>query len=267
MSMSGDKGEKVDRSKQAFAEADIRKKWDYFARSKSQDIKRDLTLSYIGLVRYVVGKLGVPSGRTSLVLQENDLMQIGIIGLMEAIDRFDPARGVKFETFAIARIKGSIQDELRKLDWVPRSVRKKIRGANQMIEQAEDGSNHGLSVKEMADRLSMSVEDYGQLLAEAQRVAVDTSHVRDEESVLLENLAGEDPVDPSETMSTEEAKTQLVESVEQLPQRERLVITLYYYEGLTFKEIARILNLSDSRVFQIHAAVLKGLRQTLGSVS
>jgi RNA polymerase sigma factor for flagellar operon FliA len=265
--MAARRGEMTEPSGKDAVQAELRSKWERYTRTKSEELKRELILSHLGLVRYVVGKLGVPSGRTSLVLQESDLVQIGIIGLMEAIDRYDPGRGVKFESFAIARIKGSIQDELRKLDWVPRSVRKKIRGANQTIQQAEDRNGHGLSANEMADRLSMSVEEYGQLLTDAQSATIDFTRLPEEDTMMVENIAGDDTSDPSEVISNEEVKSQLVDSVEHLPQRERLVITLYYYEGLTFKEIARVLKLSDSRVFQIHASILKDLRQTLASVS
>jgi RNA polymerase sigma factor for flagellar operon FliA len=174
---------------------------------------------------------------------------------------------VKFETFAIARIKGSIQDEMRKLDWVPRSVRKRIRGANHMLQQEEGKNGGGLSTHEMADRLSMTIDEYTRLLSEAQNVMMEFSRLPDEDAMVVEGITGDESADPSEMVSTEEIKAQLVDSVERLPQRERLVITLYYFEGLTFREIAKVLKLSDSRVFQIHAAVLKDLRQTMASVS
>lgn len=219
--------------------------WEEFAQWRTPQIRQELALQYLNLVRYVVAKSGVSSGSAPGMLEANDLVQIGMIGLLDAIDRFDPARGVKFETYAVTRIRGSIQDELRKLDWVPRSVRRKMR-IDQDARETSD-LQMGCGYTQVLDYTggSMGVMMNGATSA-------------------VENLSTEGSPDLLETVGMDQLKTMLIQVVEKLPNDDRLIITLYYYEELTFKEIGKIMRLSESRVFQKHAAVMKKLRVYLG---
>ncbi len=235
--------------------------WEEYSRTKSLELKRRLAIEYIGVVKFVVSKFRSYSKQSVSVIGEQDLMQLGMIGLLDSIDRFDPTRGVKFETYAITRIRGTVQDELRKLDWVPRSVREKVRMLDRVTQKIECNDTLSGSARKIAYELQMSVEDYLEMLHETQLALPDVISHGDSSEDPLENIAAEDEIDPSERVGDEQLKEMMVKIVENLPQQDRLVITLYYYEELTFKEIAGVLRLSESRVFQKHAAILERLRE------
>lgn len=235
--------------------------WEEYSQAKSIEVKRRLAMEYIGVVKFVVSKFRSYSKRPVSVIDEQDLTQFGMIGLLDAIDRFDPARGVKFETYAITRIRGTVQDELRKLDWVPRSVREKVRTIDRVTQKIECNDTLSGSTKKIASELRMSVEEYLQMLHETRGAMPEVVSRGDGDENTIENIASEDESDPSERLGDEQVKEMLLEVVENLPQQDRLVISLYYYEELTFKEIASVLRLSESRVFQKHAAILERLRE------
>ncbi|MCX6138838.1 MAG: FliA/WhiG family RNA polymerase sigma factor [Ignavibacteriales bacterium] len=235
-------------------------------RSINGDPKRELFFTHLGLVGYVVNKLGVPMNRSSAALEKQDLVQFGVMGLLDAVERFDPGRGVQFQTYAMSRIRGTIQDELRKLDWVPRSVRKKIRDAEAMTNMMDQKLSAGYSVQQIAEKLSITMEEYLEALEEVQQMSVGSMVSLHEtaDAIIGDNVVSSD--DPFETTSQEELKGIVVRAIESLPEKERLVIVLYYYEEITFKEIGKVLNLSESRAFQIHTAVLQALRRKLGKL-
>ncbi len=235
--------------------------WEEYARNQTPVLKRELVMAYLPLVRYVVSKLGVPSSRTNSLVKENDLVQFGVLGLLEAIERYQPGRGVKFETYAIPRIRGMVQDELRKLDWVPRSVRRKARLVDRIVQQVENTNGEEGASEAIAEKLSLTEEECKVLMEEAHLLESGMQPVRDDGQV-LENIASEDH-NQLEVLGDEEAKSMLVDMIDHLPSRQRLVVTMYYYENLTFRQIAELLGLSDSRVFQIHARVLRHLREQL----
>ena len=236
--------------------------WENYVQSRSANARRDLVVSYLPLVKYVVTRMGVPAGHASTVVKENDLVQFGVIGLLEAIDRFNPGRGVKFETFAVPRIKGTIQDELRKLDWVPRSVRKKVRLAERFRQEVEMSEADTDIEDLLAAKLAISPGEIRRLMEALDPDPVEMRSYSDGSESAVENLPSGD-TDQLEVIGSEEMKGILRQYVEQLPERDRIVITLYYFENLTFKEIAAVVGVSDSRVFQIHAKVLKDLRLKL----
>jgi RNA polymerase sigma factor for flagellar operon FliA len=229
--------------------------WEEYARTQNPSLKRDIVTAYIPLVKYVVGKMGTPASQVDSVVKEGDLIQFGMLGLLEAVERYQPARGVKFETYAIPRIRGMVQDELRKLDWVPRSVRRKSRLADRITQEAET-----LVTGTIAEKLSISEEDLRELMDEVHRVSPEPQ--REREGYSLDEIPS-DEEDQLEHLGDQEARAMLMGLIEHLPDRQRLVVTLYYYENLTFKEIAGVLGLSDSRVFQIHATVLRDLREKM----
>ncbi|MDL1894130.1 FliA/WhiG family RNA polymerase sigma factor [Sphingobacteriales bacterium CHB3] len=240
--------------------------WEEYSRTRSLDVKRKLVTEYSGVVKFVVSKFRGYSRQSTAVINEEDLLQLGMIGLLDSIDRFDPSRGVKFETYAITRIRGTVQDELRKLDWVPRSVREKVRTLDKVTQKIECNNTLAGSTKHIAEELQMSVDEYIHMLHETRSATPEaiTFGAGTEES--LENSIADDDIDPAERMGNEQVKEMLVTIVENLPSQDRLVIALYYYEELTFKEIANVLRLSESRVFQKHAAILERLRNKVSTL-
>ncbi len=240
--------------------------WRNYWQTKSSEARRALVSEYIGLVRFVVSKFRSTARHSPSIIDENDLFQLGMIGLLDSIDRFDPARGVKFETYAITRIRGTVQDELRKLDWVPRSVREKMRTIDRATQKIECNELLSTSAKKVARELAMSLDEYMTMMHDVQLGIPEVIGQGDQGDDLLENLAAEEDTDPSERVADGQLKELLVRIVENLPPQDRLVISLYYYEELTFKEIANIMHLSESRVFQRHAAILERLRETVGEL-
>lgn len=234
------------------------KLWEEYSRTKSPEVKQQLAVEYTGVVRFVVSKFPNFTKQSAGVIDDGDLKQLGMIGLLDSIERFDPSRGVKFETYAITRVRGTVQDELRKLDWVPRSVREKVRAIDKVKQKIECDQSFAGSAKTIASELSMSVDEYLDVLHETQIARPEAGGVPQTEE--LEHLTNGDQ-DISETIADQEVKCLVSQMVENLPPQDRLIISLYYYEELTFKEIANVLNLSESRVFQKHAAILERIRE------
>ena len=226
------------------------------------DVRNKMFFDNLGLVNFVVNKIGLSSFRSSTALERSDLVQFGIMGLLDAIEKFNPERGVQFQTYAVSRIKGSIQDELRKLDWVPRSVRKAERQAEAIAQRAGQVESRTTTAVDIARRLSLSLEKYAEIIHQVNKMA-GTSPDAPEYAFRLEALSTDEKDDPSEIANQHQLKNTIVGAVENLPERDRLIVMLYYYEDLTFKEIAAVLRISESRVFQIHTTVLGNLRTML----
>ncbi len=226
------------------------------------DVRNKMFFDNLGLVNFVVNKIGLSSFRSSAALERSDLVQFGIMGLLDAIERFNPERGVQFQTYAVSRIKGSIQDELRKLDWVPRSVRKAERQAEAIAQRAGQVESRTTTAVDIARRLSLSLEKYAEIIHQVNKMA-GTSPDAPEYASRLDALSTDEKDDPSEIANQHQLKNTIVGAVEHLPERDRLIVMLYYYEDLTFKEIAAVLRISESRVFQIHTTVLGNLRTML----
>jgi RNA polymerase sigma factor for flagellar operon FliA len=224
--------------------------WEAYARDRSPALKQELVIEYLGLVSYVVAKFQAAYAGDAGMLEAADLEQVGALGLMEAIERYNPVRGVKFETFAVTRIRGAIQDELRRLDWVPRSVRKKAR------EAAQHAGETGMITIRGEEPMHTPYNGTGTGRGSTQGPA--------DKICAVEDIPGDS--DPLEEASRSQLKSLLVHLVRFLPDDERLILTLYYYEDLTFKEIGTILKVSESRVSQKHSSVLGRLRTQLGKI-
>jgi RNA polymerase sigma factor FliA len=193
-------------------------------------------------------------------------MNIGVLGLSEAIDRFDFKKGVKFETYAIPRVKGMILDELRKLDFAPRSVREKSKQLKEVIHQLENELGREVSSQEVIEYLPVSIKEYGEIcnvINNSSMVSLDKPLGGEGEGNLYDVITSEEVVDPSEQTNFIQMKEMMIEAIEKLPEKQRTIIALYYYEELTFKEIGNVLNVSESRVSQIHTEVLQKLRQEI----
>lgn len=237
--------------------------WTEFVATRSSVLRHELITEYMPLVRFVVGRLGIPP--TSL-LEHEDLVSYGMIGLINAVDRYDPTRGVRFEAFATARIRGAVIDQLRVLNWLPRSAVSRIRQIETTLASLEQLLGHPPTEKEAAQELGVSVERYRQLLLEANitMLSLDAplnSLMHDDEmTTLSELLEDQHTPDPLEQVEQHEMVTLLAAALDRLPPRERLLLSLYYQEELTMKEISRVLGVSESRVCQLHVQAIMRLR-------
>jgi RNA polymerase sigma factor for flagellar operon FliA len=229
------------------------------------DAEREaLILEYAHLVRYVVGRIMV---ELPAHVDRDDLVSHGTIGLIKAVDRFDASRGVKFETYAIAVIRGAVLEALRQDDWVPRSVREKARRVQDAVGRLEAELGRPPEVGEIADALEISMDDYERLLSEISVVTLTSLegalNAEGDSAVRPMDVETEHSQDPDRAYEVEERKTMLRTAVDLLPEREKLVVALYYQEGLTLKEIGRVLDVTESRVCQIHTQALLRLRSRL----
>jgi RNA polymerase sigma factor for flagellar operon FliA len=243
--------------------------WQEYKRTRDRILRDRLILSYAPLVKYVAGRLG--SGLPAHV-DEGDLVSYGLLGLIGAIERFDPDRDIKFETYAIARIKGSIIDELRSMDWVPRSVRARARDIERAIAALEAKLRRAPTDEEIAARLGITEEEFQDSLLEISRssiAALDelwSSPGSGGDAVALIDTI-EDPLaaEPQQAMAHTELREALGEAISRLPEREKLVVTLYYYEELTLREIGEVLGVTESRVSQLHTKAILRLKARLSA--
>ncbi len=240
--------------------------WGDYGRNKSSDARERLILHYSPLVKFVAGRVaaGLPQS-----IEQSDLVSYGIFGLIDAIDKFDPERGFKFETYAISRIKGAIIDELRSIDWVPRSIRSKARTIERAYSKLENELKRSPDDAEMATELGVTEQELGQTLSQISFVGivaldevVNTGEKGGGTTTVGDTVA--DKVnDPVAAFEVEEMKHLLADAINRMPDRERLVLTLYYYEALTLAEIGTVLGVTESRVCQIHTKAILQLRGRL----
>jgi len=242
--------------------------WREYRRSGDQGIRDRLILTYAPLVKYVAGRLG--SGLPAHV-DEGDLVSYGLLGLIAAIERYDPDRDVKFETYAIARIKGSILDELRAMDWVPRSVRSRAREIERAIADLESKLGRAPSDEEIATKVGISQEELEDSLTDISRSSIaaldelwTVSGSGGDQIALIDTIEDESVPDPQSAMSATEMKEAIADAIARLPEREKLVVTLYYYEDLTLREIGEVLGVTESRVSQLHTKAILRLKARLG---
>jgi RNA polymerase sigma factor for flagellar operon FliA len=240
--------------------------WLEYRRTQDKAIRDRLIVNYAPLVKYVAGRLG--SGLPAHV-DEGDLVSYGLLGLINAIDRFDPERDIKFETYAIARIRGSIIDELRALDWVPRSVRSRAREIERAIRELECKLGRAPNDEEIAAKVGLTADELEESLTDISRSSIaaldelwSTSGDGDQVS-LLDTLEDEGSAQPAEALDETEIREALAEAISRLPEREKLVVTLYYYEELTLREIGEVLGVTESRVSQLHTKAVLRLRSRL----
>jgi RNA polymerase sigma factor FliA len=246
---------------------ELRDLWRRYKTSDDQKARDGLVVAYSPLVKYVAGRMG--AGLPAHV-DEADLISYGLGGLISAIERFDLSREIRFETYAITRIKGAILDELRALDWVPRSVRARARQIERANVKLEAKLQRVPTEEELAGELEMSIEDFrGALLqiANSSISALDElwspSNSSGESISLLDTLNDPNAPNPERIVEQNELRDRIAESLERLPEREKLVIALYYYENLTLREIGEVLRVTESRVSQLHTKAVLGLRSHL----
>lgn len=235
---------------------------NYF-RNKSTE---ELIFEHLPLIKYLAGRF---AGRLPASLDQEDLVVAGIIGLIEAAQRFDPSRNIQFKTFAEFRIRGAMLDELRNLDWVPRSVREKAAKLEKAMIELENRLGRPAEDEEIAKELGISLEAYYRLLEEVKGITfVDIEALKRkiedlQEDDLVELLPDSGENDPFDKLGLKELGEALAQAISELPEKERLVITLYYYENLTMKEIGKVLGYTESRISQLHSKALLRLRAKL----
>jgi RNA polymerase sigma factor FliA len=256
------------RAEKAEADALIAELWREYKKHETEEARERLILHYSPLVKFVAGRVasGLPQN-----IEQADLVSYGIFGLIDAIDKFDLERGFKFETYAISRIKGAIIDELRSIDWVPRSVRAKARAIERAYSKLENELRRNPEDAEVAAELEMTIGELDHTLSQISftgLVALDEligggGNGDGSGSSTLGDTVADRANDPVEAFEVDEMKHLLADMIMRMGDRERLVLTLYYYEGLTLAEIGQILGVTESRVCQIHTKAILQLRSRL----
>lgn len=241
--------------------------WRKYKLNGDEDARQTLIIYYSPLAKYVAGRIA-SSLPASVDVQ--DLISNGILGLIDAIEKFDPSLKIKFETYAISRIRGAIIDSLRALDWLPRSLRYKSKEIDRVYAELESKLKREPTDEELAEALDIPVDDLRKLLSElsySSMVALEdmvTANKKDDsEFTIMQTVADTSSVDPFEMFDDEETKEYLIEAIKSLPEKERKVIIHYYYSGMTLKEIGNLLGVSESRVSQIHSKALLKLKSKL----
>lgn len=248
------------------AQADLDRLWASYRATGRRDLRDQLIVHYAPMVRLVANSVakGLPHR-----VDQNDLMSYGVFGLIDAIDRFEPERGYKFETFAMPRVRGAIVDELRSIDWVPRSVRAKGKAIEQAYATLEARLHRTPTEVELAGALGIRLEQLQSALTQissAGLAALD-EQVADDDAVTLGDTVVLDDGDdgPVASYEVDEMRQILAEAINRMPERDKLVLTLYYYEGLTLAEIGRVLDVTESRICQIHTKAVLQLRSRLAT--
>lgn len=241
--------------------------WEQYKINHDQRIKDALIMKYASFVKYVAGRIAVnlPSN-----VEFDDLVSYGILGLIDAIDKYDSDRNVKFKTYAKTRIRGAIFDELRVLDWTPRSIRQKARKLEKAYAKLEGKLGRDARDEEIAEYLNIDISELHKLFDETKKsllLSLDEIFYDDEEgSSRFDFIEDQKSDNPQTKIEEAEAKKILADAISKLSDRERMVITLYYYEELTSKEIGKILGVSDSRVSQLHTKAILRLRGRLSRI-
>lgn len=245
-------------------EAGRNRLWDSYAKSKSPEIREKLILEYAPLVKLVAGRLSMYLGYN---VEYDDLVSYGIFGLIDAIDKFDNMKAVKFETYASLRIRGAILDQIRKMDWIPRTIRQKQKKIDTVMKEIEASTGRAATDEEIAKGLGISDDDYLSWQSQMKITnVVSLNEFMESGSEIPAEQTGQQRFDsPEEVIEKEELKKVLQQALELLTEKEKKVILLYYYEDLTLKEISNVLEVSESRISQLHTRALQKMKGKMGN--
>jgi len=249
-----------------YKDEDEQSLWQRYRNEGLPELRDFFAEKYAPLVKYVAGKvaIGMPQN-----VEFDDLVSYGSFGLLDAIEKFDPNRDIKFKTYAMTRIRGAIFDELRSIDWIPRSIRQKARQVEEIISMLENKLGHTVEDEDIAKEMGISVDELQSLLTKISGTSIislnDIWYMGDDndEVSFMETLESPQNLNPDSLIEKEEIKSVIVEAIKTLPDKEKKVIVLYYYEDLTLKEIGEVLEVTESRISQLHTKAIMRLRGKL----
>ena len=233
------------------------------------DNREEVIIRYSPMIKYVANRIAM---RLPPHIEVDDLISVGVLGLMDAISKYDSSRGAKFKTYAEFRVRGAILDELRAMDWVPRSIRQKASSVDKVVQSLQVKLSRSPEDQEVAKEMGVSLEQFHATLNETKSIPVfsldDLGIAKDsgEQQSLLDCLAGKADADPQTQIRLTELKEIIAKAIDTLPEKERLMVSLYYYEELTMKEIGAVLEITESRVSQIHSKAVYRLRTKLKAI-
>ena len=231
--------------------------------------REEVIIRYSPMIKYVANRIAM---RLPPHIEVDDLISVGVLGLMDAISKYDSSRGAKFKTYAEFRVRGAILDELRAMDWVPRSIRQKASSVDKVVQSLQVKLSRSPEDQEVAKEMGISLEQFHATLNETKSIPVfsldDLGIAKDsgEQQSLLDCLAGKADADPQTQIRLIELKEIIAKAIDTLPEKERLMVSLYYYEELTMKEIGAVLEITESRVSQIHSKAVYRLRTKLKAI-
>jgi len=252
-----------------YDETDEQFLWAEYKKGKEPKLREYFIKKYAPLVKYVAGKVAVGMPHN---VEFDDLVSYGTFGLLDAIEKYDPAKEVKFKTYAMTRVRGGIFDELRNVDWIPRSIRQKAKQVEKIILELENRMGRTAEDEEIAHELDIDIDEFHDLMSKISGTSLislnDVWHGNDEneEMVFVDTLESPEALNPDIIVEREEIKNMIVECIKKLPDREKKVVVLYYYEDLTLKEIGEVLEVTESRVSQLHTKAIMRLRGRLSQM-
>ncbi len=244
------------------SEEELASLWsEYFKDKTNKQVRDSLIVQYIYLIRYVVGRVKVT---LPVTISIEDIAGYGVEGLINAIERYSPQKNTRFETYALIRIRGAILDRIRSEDFLPRSVRKKIKDIKQAQEELKQRLGRPATSTEIAEFLDMDVEKVNQILAEdTTMTSIYDKRGSSDDSIEIIDTIQDNNLNPQEKMEEKNVKHELERALQRLPERERIIMVLYYQENMTLKEIGATINMSESRVCQLHAQSIMKLKNIL----
>jgi RNA polymerase sigma factor for flagellar operon FliA len=242
--------------------------WREYKRTKNLKVREELILRYASVVKYIAGRIAI---NTPPQVEFDDLVSYGILGLIDAIEKYDPNQGIRFKTYATSRIKGAIIDELRVLDWIPRSLRQKAKQLEKTYAELEYKYGRSATDKEVAEALEITEDELSKLILDvsgASLISLDDVWYldNDEEIGVIDTIESPPEQGPEAEVEKKEMRQFLIEAINRLPEREKEVIILYYYDGLTLKEIGSVIGVTESRISQLHTKAIFRLKGYLSKM-
>ena len=239
------------------------KLWENYKKTKDEKLREQIIVEYVPLVKLVAGRLNMYLGYT---VEYDDLVGYGVFGLIDAIDKFDFDKNIKFETYASLRIRGSILDQIRKMDWIPRSVRQKQKQIEAAIVSLEKEKGVNVTDQDIADKLGISLDEYRNWEGQTNisNIASLDEFMEQGTEGSVKEFRNTTYIEPEASIDNDEVKKMIMDALALLTEKEKKVVLLYYYEDLTLKEVARVLEVSESRISQLHSKALEKMKKNLG---